>query len=208
MNSIPWGAPSSPESLIGGVSGSVSLGSFGGQIVFRFEKPVKNHPDNPYGVDFTIFGNPMPNWSEPGIVSVMRDENGNGLPDDTWYELAGSDYPFSTTEHNYSVTYSNPQSEVATDVAWSDSRGTAGFIRANSFFTQPYYPLADSFPAIDQEQYTLTGTMIRSTVDTTYESSINSLRRAFGYADNQYRGKAPYTRPDNPYTPEVENAGG
>ena len=208
MNSIPWGAPSSPASLIGGVSGSVSLGAFGGYIVFRFEQPVKNHPDNPFGVDFTIFGNPMPNWSEPGIVSVMKDHNGNGLPDDTWYELAGSDHHFSTTERHYSVTYTNPHSDVAADVPWSDSRGTAGLIRANSFFTQPYYPLPDSFPAIDQQQYTLTGTVLGSTVDTSFASAIHSLQRAFGYADNQFRGKAPYTLPDNPYTADVENAGG
>ena len=208
MNSVPWGAPSSPESLIGGIGGSVSLGAFGGYIIFRFEQPVRNHPDNPCGVDFTIFGNPLTNWSEPGIVSVMNDQNGNGLPDDTWYELAGSDHHFSTTDRNYSVTYSNPHSAVAADVPWSDSRGTAGVIRANSYFTQPYYPLPDSFPAIDQQQYTLSGTAIGSTIDTAFESTIYSLRRAFGYADNQYRGKAPFTRPDNPYTPEVENAGG
>jgi hypothetical protein len=207
-NAAPWGTPSSPESLIGGINGSVSLGAFGGSIIFRFDQPVRNHPDNPYGVDFTLFGNPMTNWSEPGIVSVMNDQNGNGLPDDTWYELAGSDHPFSTTDRNYSVTYTNPQTELAADVPWSDSQGTAGFIRANSYFTQPYYPLADSFPAIDQEQYTLSGTMIRSTIDTAFESTIYSLRRAFGYADNQYRGTAPFTCPDNPYTQEVENAGG
>jgi hypothetical protein len=207
-NAAPWGAPTSPESLIGEINGSVSLGAFGGSIVFRFDQPVRNHPDNPYGVDFTIFGNPMTNWSEPGIVSVMNDENGNGLPDDTWYELAGSDHHFSTTDRNYSVTYSNPHSALAADVPWTDSRGTTGFIQANSFFTQPYYPLPDSFPAIDQEQYTLSGTVIGSTIDTAFESTIYSLRRAFGYADNQYRGTAPFTRPDNPYTPEVENAGG
>lgn len=208
MNAAPWGTPSSPQSLINGVNGSVSLGAFGGYIVFRFEQPVRNHPDNPYGADFTIFGNPMPNWSEPGIVSVMNDENGNDLPDDTWYELAGSDYHFSTADHNYSVTYSNPYSDVAADVPWSDSQGNEGLIQANSYFTQPYYPLPDSFPSIDQEQYTLSGSMIRSTIDTAFETTVYSLRRAFGYTDNQSRGKAPYNRPDNPYTPEVENAGG
>ncbi len=207
-NAPPWGTPSSPASLVGTINGSVSLGAFGGYITFRFEQPVKNHPDNPFGVDFTIFGNPMTNWSEPGVVSVMKDENGNGLPDDTWYELAGSDHHFSTTNRNCSVTYSNPGSDLAADVPWSDSRGNTGLIRANSNFTQPYYPLPDSFPSISTDQYTLTGTMIKSTVNTAFESTVYSLRRAFGYADNQFRGTAPFTVPDNPYTPDAENAGG
>ena len=87
---------------MGGINGSLSLGAFGGSVVFRFEEAVENHPDNPFGVDFTIFGNPMAQWSEPGVVLVMEDENGNGLADDTWYELAGSDHHFSSTKRNFS----------------------------------------------------------------------------------------------------------
>ncbi len=208
MNAAPWSTPSSPASIIGGVNGSLSLGAFGGYVVFSFEKPVKNDPAHPYGVDFTIFGNPLPNWSEPGIVSVMKDENGNGLPDDTWYELAGSDHNFSSTFREYSVTYENPGTDSAMDVPWSDNLGNSGTIEANSFYRQPYYPLQDSFPEINQEQYTLSGTMIRSTVDTNFATTIFSRRRAFGYVDNQFRGTKPYTLPDNPYTPAVENAGG
>jgi len=103
-----WGSPRSAASLVGGMNGSMTLGSFGGYVVFRLEGPVDNHPDNPYGVDFTIYGNPVAEWSEPGIVSVMKDVNYNGNPDDTWYELAGSDYFFSSTLKDYRVTYENP----------------------------------------------------------------------------------------------------
>lgn len=208
MNAAPWSAPSSPSSIIGTVHGSLSLGAFGGYVVFRFEEAVENAPDHPFGVDFTIFGNPIPNWSEPGIVSVMKDENGNGLPDDTWYELAGSDHNFSSTVRSYSVTYDNPGTDSATDVPWTDNLGHSGYIAANSFYQQPYYPLQDSFPGISQDRYTLSGTMIRSTVDTGFASGIYSLKRAFGYVDNQFRGTAPYTVPDNPYTATKENAGG
>ena len=108
INSMPWGSPVSASSLIGGVNGSLSLGAFGGKVVFRFEEAVENHPDNPYGIDFTIFGNATSEWSEPGVVWVMKDVNENGLPDDTWYELAGSDYYFSTTLRHYEVEYFNP----------------------------------------------------------------------------------------------------
>jgi len=208
MNTVPWSAPSSPASIVGGINGSLSLGGFGGYVLFRFEEAVENDPEHPFGVDFTIFGNPLPNWSEPGIVSVMKDENGNGHPDDTWYELAGSDHNFSSTVRNYSVTYENPGADSAADVPWTDNLGNAGYISANSFYSQPYYPLQDSFPGINQDRYTLSGTMILSTVDTSFATTIYSQKRAFGYVDNQFRGRKPYTLPDNPYTPGVENAGG
>ena len=39
-------------------------------------------------------------------------------------------------------------------------------------------------------------------------TGMRSIRRAFGYADNQLRGTAPYAIPDNPYTRELENSGG
>ncbi|MDA3824262.1 MAG: T9SS type A sorting domain-containing protein [Bacteroidales bacterium] len=208
MNAAPWGLTSSAESIIGDITGHVSLGAFGGYIVFSFDEPVENDPSNPFGVDFTIFGNPIPGWSEPGIVSVMKDENQNGEPDDTWYELAGSDYNFSTSIRDYSVSYSNPSGHDSLDIPWTDNLGNNGLIETNSFYLQNYYPLADSFPDISRKSYSLNGSMLRSTVDTTIETGIHSLTRGFGYADNQFRGKPPYTYPDNPYTSIVENSGG
>jgi len=207
INVAPWGTPNGAHSIEGGVHGSVCLGAFGGYIIFRFEQAVENDPQNPFGVDFTIFGNPMPEWSESGVVWVMKDENENGEADDTWYELAGSDYWFSSTQKEYSVTYTNPGGDIAADVLWEDRWGTSGVIRANSVHMQPYYPLHDSFPAIAPESYTLDGTLLRGLV---YEhpTGMRSIRRTFGYADNQLRGTAPYTTPDNPYTRELENSGG
>ena len=43
--------------------------------------------------------------SEPALVFVSHDDNGNGLPDDKWYELAGSEYGKTGTWSNYTVTY-------------------------------------------------------------------------------------------------------
>lgn len=207
-NSAPWGVPASANSLIGTVTGSMSLGAFGGYVVFKFDEPVKNHLDNPFGVDFTIFGNPSTDWAEHGIVSVMKDENENGLPDDTWYELAGSDYFFSSTIKRYEVTYNNPKQPTAADVPWFDNHGNSGFVLAKSFHTQPYYPSIELFPDVNPLEYTLSGTLVANQVDRTNLTTIKSYKKAFGYADNQLRGTAPYTLPDNPYTPEKENAGG
>lgn len=207
INLAPWGTPGGARSIEGGINGSLCLGAFGGYVVFRFEDPVENDPRNPFGVDFTIFGNPIGDWSEPGVVWVMKDENGNGEADDTWYELAGSDYWFSSTQRERMVTYINPGGDQAQDISWEDNLGYSGAIRANNEHTQPYYPLQDSFPDIAADRYSLGGTLIQGKV---YEhsSGVKSIKRAFGYADNQLRGSPPHTVPDNPYTVEVENSGG
>ena len=38
----------------------------------------------------TITGNAFQGWNEPGIVWVQEDANGNGVPDEMWYEIRGS----------------------------------------------------------------------------------------------------------------------
>ncbi|RZK24692.1 MAG: PKD domain-containing protein, partial [Flavobacterium sp.] len=85
-------------------NGLISLGGYGGYIVFGFDHPIENTAD----ADLGIYGNPLigagRDFSEPGIVCVMKDENKNGLPDDTWYELAGSEYNAPSTIKNYSIT--------------------------------------------------------------------------------------------------------
>lgn len=62
---------------------SVSLGAWGGFITVGFDHSIPNRG----GYDFSIKGNPIDTSSEPGIVWVMQDVNGNGLPDDEWYQL-------------------------------------------------------------------------------------------------------------------------
>ncbi len=208
INSSPWGQPNSANSIIGGITGSLNLGSYGGYVIFKFANSVQNDANNPYGIDFTIFGNPLPDWSEPAIVYVMKDENNNNLPDDTWYQLAGSDYFFSSTKHNYTITYTNPNQPTATDVQWQDNYGNSGFVYANPYYSQPYYPIHDSFPQIPQDFCHYTGTKIIGYIDKSNTTNVKSYKRAFGYADNQFRGNAPYTIPDNPYTQTVENSGG
>ncbi|MBI9052282.1 MAG: T9SS type A sorting domain-containing protein [Bacteroidales bacterium] len=208
INTAAWGTPTKAESIIGGVSGGISLGAYGGYIVVGFNKSIENDPENPYGIDFTVFGNPLETWSEPGIIMVMKDENNNGQADDTWYEIIGSDHYWESTEHNYSLNYYNPNNDSATDVKWIDNLNDTGYVYANAFHSQPYYPISDTFPNINQQQYSFSGTYIKGFIDRTIPSDIKSYHRAFGYADNFLRGTAPYDVPDNPYTPEKEGCGG
>ncbi len=207
INDENWGVPSAVNSIIGGLEGSLSLGAFGGYVVFRFDEAIENHPDNPYGVDFSVFGNAMEGLSEAGIVYVMKDENQNALADDAWYELAGSDHYFSSYNEDYEVQYTNPSQPLAADVPWADNQGQSGFIFANEVHTQPYYPLHDSFPEIPADQYSLSGKSIYQPVDS-LSGIVRFLQRAFGYADNKARGLPPFSLPDNPYTYGIENGGG
>ena len=207
INTAPWGIPASANSLIGGIEGNLNLGAFGGYVIFTFENPVQNYPDNPFGIDFTIFSNALPDFSEAAVVYVMKDENENGIPDDNWYELAGSDYFFETSIHYYEVNYINPE-EAGADIPWSDNQENTGVIAANSFHTQNYYPNQDSFPRVTPQNYILGGSYIKGDIDKSNAANVKSYRRAFGYADNTPRGTAPWTVPDNPYTESIENSGG
>ena len=73
--------------------------------------------------------------SEPGIVLVSKDTNGNGLPDDEWYELAGSEYNSPATIRNYEITYYRP-TPADGDVKWKDNQGKEGYIYRNTYHTQ------------------------------------------------------------------------
>lgn len=71
---------------------------------------------------------------------VSFDTNLNGLPDDEWYELAGSEYYKPETIKNYRITYDRPdpnkipepdmgqQWSDATYVPWKDNQGNTGYI--------------------------------------------------------------------------------
>lgn len=146
----------------------VSLGAFGGYIVVGFDHSVRNTGKN---YDFAIAGNSFKSSNEPGIVWVMQDENGNGLPDDTWYELRGSETDAPETDHNYSVTYYRPASKKGTAV-WTDNRGNTGTIDLDAFY--PAWQKADS--------YTLSGTRLKDR--TTYDGILSNNPFPWGYVDN------------------------
>ena len=66
---------------------SISLGSQGGYLIAGFDHSVRNSGGD---YDLCIRGNPYDYQSEPGIIWVSQDDNGDGLPNDQWFELAGS----------------------------------------------------------------------------------------------------------------------
>ena len=110
----------------------------------------------------------------------MQDENGNGLPDDTWYELKGSEYGKSGTWQDYAVTYYRPEDDDAA-VRWEDNRGKSGTIDRVKYHLQPSY-----YPAwVDAASYTLRGTRLeaRNYFDEQKGEWVNPPYE-WGYADN------------------------
>ena len=156
----------------------VSLGAFGGYIVVGFDHSIINT-----GVyDFAVKGNSFTNSSEPGIVYVMKDSNGDGLANDTWYELSGSDTDAATTIRNYEVTYYKP-TEVGAPVKWTDNQGGNGEIDyLKAYHNQDfYYPLW-----VTEDSYTLKGTRLEArNYDRSGKGSSWVLPEYdWGYADN------------------------
>ena len=156
----------------------VSLGGFGGYMVVGFDHSI----DNTGSYDFGITGNSFKGSSEAGVVWVMQDENGNGKPDDSWYELKGSETGKETTIQNYSVTYYRP-SAPQHPVKWTDSEGNSGEVDYLKAFHQQdyYYPLW-----IKEDSYTLTGTCLEGR---NYDQSGNgtywvNAEYDWGYTDN------------------------
>lgn len=151
----------------------ISLGAWGGYMVVGFDHSVYNasaNDDSQY--DFSILGNAFDGSSEPGIVYVMQDDNGNGLPDDTWYELKGSETGKSTTWQNYSITYYRPPTSNM-PVQWIDNRGNAG--------TTDRSP---AFPGwMKEKSYKLSGTRIK---ERTFNNNGIWRNESYdwGYADN------------------------
>ena len=169
----------------------LSLGGFGGSIVVGFDHTVPNISG---AYDFKIYGNAsydsfgtltgaLGGSSEPGIVLVSKDVNGNGLADDEWYELKGSEYDSKHTIKDYAITYHRPASPLSS-VKWTDNQGNTGYVYRNETHTKnDYYPAW-----IEEDEMTFYGSRLK-------DNAVNEPRSgmpehwvgycyAYGYADN------------------------
>ena len=163
------------EAIAAGNNGMITLGACGGYVTFHFDHPVMNVEGQR---DFAVWGNAFENNAEPAIVWVSQDTNGNGLPDDTWYELKGSEYDNAKTIHQYIITYTF---EAMQDVQWTDNQAQTGAVPRNKYHKQEYFPLWLT------RQNALTFTGCRLPDNAYLNESQTWLLPAFdyGYADNQ-----------------------
>ncbi len=95
------GAPLGFSASLPAQRGIYSIGTPGtpqeSYIVVKFNTPVRDDPENPMGLDCIVYSNAFwvggdmkRKFVEPGLIEILRDANGNGLPDDKWYVIPGS----------------------------------------------------------------------------------------------------------------------
>lgn len=166
--------------------GMICLGGFGGYVTFGFDHPVVNVAGE---YDLYIRGNAFAatgmtdaGSSEPGIVMVSQDTNGNGIPDDEWYELSGSADIDSIGKvvYNYSITYKYAGEKKP--IAWTDNQGGKGVMVRNAYHDQEYFPAW----LTGEGTLTFTGTLLPRNMYKDGETGqfiMKFLR--YGYVDNQ-----------------------
>lgn len=190
------GNPEAAQGIIGGKTGCLSLGGFGGYVIFEFDHEVQNIA----GDDFVIFGNAFEGNSEPGVVEVSPDGT-------TWYRLKGSEEQTPGTVLDYSISYTRPaQTTQAEAVTWSDNQQATGQIDAVSYHTQSYWPL---FLSDAPQTLTFRGVKLPNNSSWNGTKYVQSAF-AWGYADNwsadygETTGNDPDTQNSNKF--DLDNA--
>lgn len=194
-------------------STGVSLGALGGYIEFKFDGGIANNPNNPYGVDFVVYGNAFNGNPEAGAVQVSEDGK-------TWYELAGSEFyrgnfnyddskvstggnyskVYTGTLQNTNVTYETVGNQI--DVTLGDN-GPAKFVGTPAWMpsTTKGYPMGAVYDNTGSNiSVSLTNNSLSFGGITAIEDSDVTDHYAFGYADVTPNGTiSTYGAPVNPY---------
>jgi len=181
--------------------GLISLGAFGGYVIFSFDHKVVNIPGKH---DFKIYGNAFGSFlsdlggsSEPGIVMVSVDSNGNGLPDDEWFEIPGSEYKSGKSFENFKISYTKPDPSHMADpdpnnlniidrkyIGWTsnDPSMSEGWIAKISQHTQSYWPEWQQVEKLEFTGTRLPNNIVNIQDDENPYYVLSYLD--YGYADN------------------------
>lgn len=188
-------------------STGVSLGFFGGYVVYELPDTITENLKRPYGADFIVYGNAFWNNSEAGCIQVS--ENGTD-----WYDIAGSMYYTKSTK-GATITYTNPSTSedagitaAGTDlgtpapVTYSLNNGADQTITTNTFHNHSWFPLnanyfaasgsraamakVDEFSFVSRtlasngvtDKLTFTGTLLNN-----YPGTGKTDKIGFGYCD-------------------------
>lgn len=147
----------------------ITLGAMGGYILVKFDSPIKNILQKP---DLQIDGNAFKDASEPAIVYVSKDENHNGIADDEFFQLKGSE--FDNQINDYKITYTYKDDKIT----WIDNFGESGQIKKNPFHKQSYFPCW-------VESNTISFDAVRLPNNAINEDGIYKLKNfEYGYVDN------------------------
>jgi hypothetical protein len=154
------------------------LGGFGGYIVAGFDHDIVNHA----GADFEVILMKS-STPEPAVVYIMPDVNSDGKPNETWYELKGSQ--FENSKRNYWVRYYKAKT-INENTTWLDSEGTRGELKSG-------YGATNSsgwwWSASVGDSITFYGTRLPDSYEntgaaTTQLWTVPTGKYAWGYAEN------------------------
>ncbi len=209
-------------------SNGVSLGFFGGYVVYEFPDGIEENLKRPYGADFIVYGNAFWNNSEAGCIQVSP----NGTD---WYDIAGSMYYTKSTK-GATITYTNPNpsedkgittagaTSTLADVTYT-LNGTEGKVTKNTFHNHSWFPLnANYFTAsgsraamakVDEFSFvsrtlnsdnitntlTFTGTLLNN-----YPGTGKTDQIGFGYCDVHPNRTLGSTIAYNPYQTFTSNS--
>ena len=126
---------------------------------------------------------------------VSRDVNGNGVPDDPWYELAGSEHNHPKTQKHFTVTYYKPDESQFGPlkmgqyhdqyVRWTSNSVDSiqeGYLRKNFWHQQSYWPMW-----AEGDTLTFEGTKLRGNAQN-FSATADDWHLYFfdwGYVDNR-----------------------
>lgn len=183
----------------------VTLGAWGGYIVLKFDHQVENKAGL---CDLQVLGNTFEGGSEPGIIYVAQDLNGNDYPDPSeWRRIRGSAERIATEAFfpklqaqgkdlelylDYTLSYSRPQQELQASeeqrlpyISWQDNKGKKGYIYKNGFHHQSYYPAWLRREAMLHFEGVRLPCNILRPIDTNNGQGIYfAYAFSYGYADN------------------------
>ena len=210
-----WG--SATGKFTGGYSATgVSLGALGGYIEFEFANGITNNSNNPYGVDFVVYGNAFNGNPEAGAVQVSEDGK-------TWYELAGSmyydgnfNYAGTKVANKFSAAYTGTLNNATVEytkgssitVGLKDASGSYAVPTGTLFGPAAWFPATDKYPQGSAHDNTGANVTVSHATNNLAFSGITAVpdynttaTYAFGYADVTPNGSpATYGDAVNPYT--------
>ena len=215
-----WG--SATGKFVSGIETTgVSLGALGGYIEFEFEEGISNDSNNPYGVDFVVYGNAFNGNPEAGAVQVSEDGK-------TWYELAGSMYydgnfnyvgnQMTNNPNKFSSAYTGTLNKATVEYEKGTSFLTVGLKETNgntylvpsgtTFGPLGWFPATDKYPQGGAHDNTGSNVTVSHTANNLAFSGITAIpdynttaSYAFGYADVTPNGSpTTYGNAVNPYT--------
>ena len=215
-----WG--SATGKFVSGIETTgVSLGALGGYIEFEFEEGITNDSNNPYGVDFVVYGNAFNGNPEAGAVQVSEDGK-------TWYELAGSMYydgnfnyvgnQMTNNPNKFSSAYTGTLNKATVEyekgasfltVGLKETNGTTYLVPSGTTFGPlGWFPATDKYPQGGTHDNTDSNVTVSYTANNLAFSGITAIpdynttaSYAFGYADVTPNGSpTTYGNAVNPYT--------